>query len=393
MEIIYHLLLSFKLNNLPIYIYDKIIIFYLNRLMSSKNKKILFSDDDDDDEEEQEKMKENFERALNKKQFQGEKGKMLFDLQKTYASDLRFKIDDKFKDDISYKKLPSSLKSQIKSKAKETDEFSYNNIDKEPKDEELLNEKHKNLSILSSVLPTSVYLEHKPKETKTKNLLVKRFDPLLSLGDSAVEPEKYIEDKNKVNNKKEDNKIKLEKGVKVFKDPLLNPIYENKYQKEMKKREKERMINKAINEINDNMNGEIIIDYDKWKKGIQIKEEKEFKLFDDGGATPINKEKTCITKETKEEDNKLKDNENIVNDKQLLKKKIKREKQKEKQKKQKEIEKEKKIKQKEKEEQIISEYKNEVTEKYGKEKANNYFRYIEMIRDKNKNKKAKNNSS
>ena len=360
--------------------------------MSSKNKKILFSDDED--EEEQEKMKDNFERALNKKQFQGEKGKLLFDLQKAYASDSRFKIDDKFKDDISYRKLPSSIKSQIKSKAKETNEFSYNNVDKQPKDKELLNEKHKNLNILSSVLPTSVYLEHKPKETNTKHLLVKRFDPLLSLGDSAVEPEKYIESKNKMNNKKEDNKIKLEKGVRMFKEPLLNPIYENKYQKEMKKKEKERMINKAINEINDNMNGEVIIDYDKWKKGIQNKEEKEFKLFDDG-ATLISSEKKSLTKEIikKEikEDNKV--NENIVDDKKLLKKKIKREKLKEKQKKQKEIEKEKKIKQKEKEEQIISEYKNEVTEKYGKEKANNYFRYIEMIRDKNKNNNTNKHSS
>ena len=51
------------------------------------------------------------------------------------------------------KKIVEIAQFQIKSKAKETNEFSYNNVDKQPKDEELLNEKHKNLNILSSVLP------------------------------------------------------------------------------------------------------------------------------------------------------------------------------------------------------------------------------------------------
>lgn len=343
--------------------------------MSSKNKKILFSDDEDNSEE----LKANFDRALNKKQFTGEKGKMLLELQNTYNTDSRFRIDKKFKDDISYKKLPSSVKAQLSNKTQDSREFSYDNKEPEIKDEEILHEKNKNLSILSSVLPNSAYLDHKKKEVSVKHYMIKRFDPLLNLGESAVNPIKVEEEKKE---KKEDNKVRLEKGVKVFNDPLLNPIYENKHQKELKKREKEKLLNKAINEINDNMNGEVIINYERWKNSIKNSEVGSFNLFGDEQPKEEKKE-TIIVEETKEKSNE-EEEEKKKDEKQLLKQKRKREKQKEKMKIQKEKEKEKKQKQLENEEKIAKEYKNDLQERYGEEKANNYFKYIEMIREKSK---------
>ena len=345
--------------------------------MSSKKKKILFSDDEDNSEE----LKANFEKALNKKQFVGEKGKMLLELQNTYNTDSRFRIDKKFKDDISIKKLPSSVKAQLYTKAKDSKEYSYDNKEPEIKDEEILQEKNKNLSILSSVLPNSAYLDHKKKEVSVKHYMIKRFDPLLNLGESAVNPIK-VEEANK--EKKEDNKIKLEKGVKVFNEPLLNPIYENKHQKEMKKREKEKLLNKAINEINDNMNGEVIINYERWKNSIKDSKQESFNLFGDSEEPKKDEKKEEEKEEVKKEKVSVQKEENEKDEKQLLKQKRKREKQKDKMKKQKEKEKEKKQKQRENEEKIAMEYKNDLQERYGEEKANNYFKYIEMIREKSK---------
>lgn len=38
--------------------------------------------------------------------FDGEKGRLLLEISKTYKGDSRFKLDDRFRDDVEIEKLP-----------------------------------------------------------------------------------------------------------------------------------------------------------------------------------------------------------------------------------------------------------------------------------------------
>ena len=126
--------------------------------------KHLFTDSDDEEKQNNDNKNQKddltlgFERALNKKQFQGEKGKMLLKLQNSYLNDSRFILDSKFKNDINYNKLPSELKETSNSKK---DLFDYADFGEEAEDEDIELEKKKNMAILAQILPNSAFLEHK----------------------------------------------------------------------------------------------------------------------------------------------------------------------------------------------------------------------------------------
>ena len=362
-----------------------------------KHKNILFNDDDNsiNDEEEHKKMSEHFDKALNKKHFAGKKGKMLLELQSTYMTDPRFVLDKKFGNDVQFKKLPNVLKNELRQQMRSNEkEFNYNdtNINNNNEQDELIkNEKNKNLSILSSVIPAKEYLEHKPKETQTKKLLMKRFDPLLCLGSCNIQPIEI--EKEKKDNSKDDNKVKLEKGVKVFNDALKNPIYDKRTKKEMKKREKEKLMNKMINEINDNMNGEVVVNCDIWKQSIQDKAKGEFKLFGggeeevDGKCNKGEEEKKEERKETekeKVEKSNIKDETKKDKDADEDGKVNKKKKEKERNKKQKLLE--MKRKREEQNQKMQDMYETDLMERFGEEKANNYIKYINLINEKKKKK-------
>jgi hypothetical protein len=350
--------------------------------IEKKPKRKIFEDSDD---EENNNLTENFDNALKKKQFLGEKGKYLFNLQNTYLSDSRFKLDKKFKGDINIKKLPSNLKNFTK---KNNDyEYKDNNIIAD--DENIQEEKNKNLSILSNILPNSAFLEHRNKESNIKKIIQKRFDPLLNLGDFSVEPLK-VEVKEK--KKDDENKIILEKGVQIFNDPLKNPIYKNKHEKLLKKREREKLIENEVNRINNDMNQEIIVNYDMWKKSIQSKEKIEFKLFDDDNNEDKNgKENIKIENKEIKDLKENKEKEFMNKEKEKLKNKRKREKEKQKQKLRKEKEKKNKEEKRKNEEKMDKIYKTNLINDFGEDKVNNYLKYMEMIKEKKQKHKKQNN--
>ena len=350
-----------------------------------------------------------FERALNKNQFQGEKGKMLLKLQNTYVNDSRFKLDSKFKDDINYNKLPSELKEN-----KKNNYFNYEEMDKEAKDEDIEFEKKKNMSILAEILPNSAFLEHKSIDKPTNKLLIKRYDPKLKLGDASVEAIKMEKKKKK---EKEKNLVRLEKGVQIFNDKNDMELY-NKYNDidKMKKREKEKLYSDTINRINDEMNQEIIVNYDSWKKGILEKTDNNFSLFGSNN-TSNNKnnnnnnfslfgdnkngndenQNSIVDKKNNDSNNKNDNNDKVVKkektEKEILRKKKKREKEKLRRKEKERIKKakikHKKEKMRKKMEMIDKEYESQLIKEFGEEKASNYLRYIEMIREKKNQKKNK----
>ena len=69
----------------------------------------------------------------------------------------------------------------------------------------------------------------------------------------------------------------------------------------MKKREKEKLLNKAINEINDNMNGEVIINYERWKNSIKDSKQESFNLFGDSEEPKKDEKKEEEKEEVKKE--------------------------------------------------------------------------------------------
>ena len=257
------------------------------------------------------------------------------------------------------------------------------------------------MSILAQLLPNSAFLEHKSLYKPTNELIIKRFDPKLKLGNASVDAIK-IETKKK--KEKEKNMVKLEKGVKIFNEKNDMELY-NQYNdvQKMKKREKEKLYNDTINKINDEMNQEIVVNYNSWKKGILEKKDNNFSLFGENNSNINNKDNNnfSLFNDNKEGDNANKDNKNdILNndkinkekkEKEILRKKKKREKEKLKKKQKERIKKEKNKKRKEKIkkkiENINKEYEDYLIEEFGEDKANTHLRYIDMIQKYKKNQK------
>ena len=367
----------------------------------NENEKKLINNKNDKNIENEEDLAYGFEKALKKKQFDGKKGSLLLKLQNSYVNDPRFTLDSKFKNDIEYKKLPESMKDKNK---RHTDLFNYDENSLEADDVDIELEKKQNLSILAELLPNSAFLDRKVINKPINKLIQKRFDPKLNLGVAAVAPIK-VEKKIK---KDEKNLVKLETGVKVFTDKdeieLYNNYYNNqgKHVKELKKSVKEKLISDAVNKINDEMNQEIKVNYDSWKKGIFEKVDNNFSLFNNINEKDENKKTKNInilgvgeenkeenkeeSKEESKEENKEESKEKKYEQKELLRKKKKREKEKLRKKEKERIRKAKKQHKKEKIKRKIEKddknFESNLKEAFGEEKVNNYLKYIDMIKEK-----------
>ena len=134
---------------------------------------------------------DNFELALKKKQFEGSKGKMLLELQKTYKGDDRFKFDNKFSNDIEVNRISYGLKELTDVFDRTKDDFKKSVPSKIKNkgiltiEDQLKEEKQKNISILSRIISNEEFLSIRPK-TNHQSLIIKRFDPLLNIGKEIV---------------------------------------------------------------------------------------------------------------------------------------------------------------------------------------------------------------
>lgn len=132
---------------------------------------------------------DNFEIALKKRQFEGNKGEMLLELQKTYKGDQRFKLDNKFMNDIDINKVSNGIKELTDVFDRKSEDKIKPIVSKKNKknetitiEEELKREKQRNISILSQIISNEEFLSIKPKTTNHQSLIIKRFDPLLNIG-------------------------------------------------------------------------------------------------------------------------------------------------------------------------------------------------------------------
>ena len=266
---------------------------------------------------EEESEDENFTRALNKKVFQGKKGHMLLELQKSYKDDKRFDMDKRFTNDIDTNKVPqklkdltyafdnnfnqnennfskkifkeenkkNSIKNQIKNSEKElfdeniniiVENISINNFNEEIFKEKIEQEKLKNLSILSSIVSNQEFLSISKKINDPNTLILKRYDPSLNMGKNLL----IENEKKKIENKK--NFIKLEKGMEYKSEFNIKEEFADKNNRkemkklnDLKKYEKENVLKKIVNEINDQMEPVIDVNYDVWKNITKQKKKKK----------------------------------------------------------------------------------------------------------------------
>lgn len=282
----------------------------------NKEARLNKNSDTNNCENEEESEDENFTRALNKKAFQGKKGQMLMELQKSYKADDRFIMDKRFQGDLDVTKISQKLKDMSytfdeknlnkesrkinftknietkadhKKESEKTEEIniiahnlSLNNFSELKFKEKLEEEKMKNLSILSSIISNQEFLSLSKKINNPSQLLVKRFDPTLNIGQNLI----VEKEKRKIEESK--NLVKLGKGMEIKSDfDIQREFAEKNNKKEMKKLdqlrkdEKERLMKKIANEVNDDLEPVIEVNYDIWKNVSKSKTKKAegFSLF------------------------------------------------------------------------------------------------------------------
>jgi len=305
-------------------------------------------------DKEAESEDENFTRALNKKVFQGKKGQMLMELQKSYKEDNRFIMDKKFQGDLDITKVSLKLREMtyafdennvnktrkkinftknIDNKAENRKEaelaeeiniiahnLSLKNFTEAEFREKLEDEKMRNLSILSSIISNQEFLSLSKKVNNPSQLLLKRFDPNLNIGQNLiVEKEKKKIEENK-------NLIKLGKGMEIRSEFNVEEEFANKKNKkemkklnQLRKQDKERVMKKIANEVNDYLEPVIEVNYDIWKNVTKKKSKKAetFSLFSNSDIKEHKKEEAeKVPKETAGNNNKsfgLFDDNNINN--------------------------------------------------------------------------------
>jgi hypothetical protein len=341
---------------------------------------------------------ENFNIALEKKQFQGKKGKMLLELQKSYKNDQRFVLNKNFKDDIEVAKVPKNLKFESNAfEENEKDKIKKEKVSKEQIDIEIKEEKNKNFNILANILSNEEFLKfNNKKPNNPKNLLIKRFDPSLNLGKELV---KEIKPKEApVKEKPQKNTMKLEKGV----NKLPNQNNKAKDFNKLNSKEKDYAMQKVMDEANKIQETKIEINYKSLqnifnKTDESAKQENNFLLFSNGNDEELIK-KVNVNKKSKAVKTKAfelfngeptENKEETVEDNDVLNKKRQRTKIKNQQKKLK--------KQKQKEEQrkkevqasedIEKKFKQTLLENNDQEKVNEYLRLINLVKTKGKIKK------
>ena len=334
-----------------------------------KGKRITFNDSDEEKKEKYDPMHDmNFEKALRKNNiFSGKEGRMMFELQQQAKGDQRFGLTKSFKGDMNKEQVSKSLKSitdafdeegsntkTIEKKGKKDNKIYY-------EEEEIKNESRNNLSLLSSMLPNSEFLNMNTtkKQVKASDLVVKRFDPFLGIGVNLQIENSDSEDElvSKIHTSK------LNKGFA----PLIQKEVVNKNNTKQSKQSNDKELANVINHIQDKelKQTKVEVNFDFFR-GLTNKETKPTTKNESIKKEMIQeKQSKQMSKEDKEEA-----------ERRLLQKKRRKEELAEKRNSEKAKEKEKLVRQDKLVRKKLS--KDGVTE----DKIDNYMRMISLVTEK-----------
>jgi len=172
------------------------------------------------------------------------KGRLMFELQKSYGGDRRFKLDKDFMDDLEEEKMPEKVKLSIASAG-------FAKLDTEKREMDHTLEKERHFDILQQILPNAnLKINTKPvKEFKA----VARYDPTaLTAAQHETKIDKKPETKTQ-NGKNNANSKEHKKGKKLDQDLNLN-INKGIDKKKVQIDRADRIIQKSIQTFASNSN-------------------------------------------------------------------------------------------------------------------------------------------
>jgi len=358
-------------------------------------KKPLFEEQPGDEEQ----MNETFG-AFDNKLYEGSKGHLLLQLQKSYRGDERFKMDNRFSNDIESKKITSSVKGIMDSK----DLTLLDKVEKKKKrireknrdDDEIIAEKEKDkaFQILSEIVPQNEVFLKPTSDKKRFNggapgvFMMKRFDPSKKESKEMLLP--FRDEKKKVEEEVKKNVIKIESGVKISAKPKISAPASDPAQPESAKLLRIGSNWKNISSKKNEDKGLFFLDFGNLNSQTEAQESLQFQ-------TEVRTEKEDVEMPVKKR-KKRKSSEPIeevsINPRKTLAKEITDEQKAESKKerwlrKQEEVKKriEDKLKKKKKEEKFLRKQKSKYMGAYGldEEKTQEYLRLQDLIK-KSKNK-------
>ncbi|CAK88515.1 unnamed protein product (macronuclear) [Paramecium tetraurelia] len=186
-----------------------------------------------------------------KKKITGKKGQLLVELQKSYKGDKRFKLDEKFNDDLNVEKLNKKFKDLQQDLIEESSDEEQD-LEKEIDEKELQiksyqDEVNQQLQILAKLMPDdAAFISYQKKPDKKKyNLIVPKFDP------------------NNIDQRliKKNEEKKIEQAKKQIKTEIVKGID--------KKTIKIEKANKLLQRVKEKQEIKLNIDRGAWKNIIQ----------------------------------------------------------------------------------------------------------------------------
>jgi len=187
------------------------------------------------------------------------KGRILFELQKSYGGDDRFKLGKEFFDDIDEKLLPDKVILNIASSGIEETKYTSEEVDFEK-------EKNRYLDMIQTIFPKADLKGSQKRRKKQEYKVIQRYDPDAE-NPGELEQTEEIEQNNKVK-KEKDKQKRIELSVKKGIDKKKKKIMKANFL--LGKAQGKEKIRKAIKKS---------INFDKLKEIAKDMDAKTFSLF------------------------------------------------------------------------------------------------------------------